>query len=163
MTTSDIIALFALVVSLVSFWLSYRSTYLSKIVAAAEKRAQAYISLVEALLHAQEQKSILSKLRGHPLSKLSLTTGDEKISNKLGGIFRSLDEREKELHQILLLIEERLACLRSEKNNDLVSLEEYSSFTNELNLRMKHNATIISSLDIQIKDVYDELKNAVNT
>ncbi len=60
MSTSDIVASLALVVSLISLLLGHRAARLSKKVAAAEKRTQAHSVLVGALLEAQ---SLLALVR----------------------------------------------------------------------------------------------------
>jgi hypothetical protein len=59
MSTSDTIASLALVVALISFWLSYRAARLSNRVAAAEKRTQAYSVLVGTLLEAQSLHALV--------------------------------------------------------------------------------------------------------
>ena len=157
MTTSDQIALLALIVSLISFWLSYRLSHSSRLLATAEKRSQVHISLVETLLHAQEQKSILREVRDHAPAIEPLLAGHEEIEERFTKIFQSLEEREEELHQILQSIEERLTWVRSEKTNDPVLLEKYHSYIKEVGLRMKHLAQKISTLEVCMKDIYDDL------
>jgi hypothetical protein len=79
MNTSDTIAALALVISLVSFWLSYRAAQLAKTVSAAEKRTQAHSILVSALLEVQE---LLALIRGGVMCKES----DATLVQGLNGI-----------------------------------------------------------------------------
>lgn len=59
LTATDTIALLAIAISLISFWLSYRSARLSRLLSAAEKKTETYIVFFETLLQGQVLHSIV--------------------------------------------------------------------------------------------------------
>ena|SRR5665647_293196 len=137
MSASDIIASLALIISLVSFWLSYRAARLTKMVSAAEKRTQAHSILVGVLLEAEE---LLSDLRECITSERT----DITIANGLNGL-------ESQLVAISESIPERLDWLREKDFDDPILLEEYKIFALEAESRVKKVAPMIRGLRIKIK------------
>ena len=149
METSNVIALLALAVSLISIWYSYRSDRLSKTVAAAEKRTNAHTILVSVLLEAEE---LLNKIR----VELRNDGLNEILKDKLKGT-------EDGLINIIEVIPGRLNWLRERSPDDAAILEEYNIFVRELETRMSKlkleiNKTIneIKEINVQLNDLNAE-------
>lgn len=138
MGTSDIIASLALIISLVSFWLSYRAARLTKLASAAEKRTQAHSILVGVLLEAE---NLLSLVRTGTKYKGT----DVTLPNGLSGI-------ESQLATMIERISERLNWLREKTNDDPVLLEEYKTFALEVESRVKQAAPMIRGLRVIVKE-----------
>lgn len=153
MTSSDKIALLALAVSLISFWLSYRSTRLSKLLSAAEKRSQAHIVLLDTLLHGQMLHSTFLKVQEKARAISALPAKDENLERVRAKIFQILDESVVDHHLLLKNIEERLESLSSENINDPVLLEKYKLHVDEINLKMKNLTSNISDLERHMNDL----------
>lgn len=137
MATSDIIALLALAISLVSFWLSYRASRLTKIVAAAEKRTQAHSTLVGVLLEAQELLSTVRAAVAHKRADESLPEGLATIEGQLADVIAS--------------IQPRLDWLREKGCDDSVLLEGYKALALEVESRVRHVAPKIRELPVILK------------
>lgn len=137
MSASDIIASLALVISLVSFWLSYRAARLAKMVSAAEKRTQAHSILVGVLLEAEE---LLSLVRAVAICGGSEVTLPERFG-----------EMESQLAAITERIPERLNWLREQNSEDPVLLEEYKAYSLEVEARVKRVAPMIRELRVLVK------------
>lgn len=133
MSASDILASLALIISLVSFWLSYRAARLTKMVSAAEKRTQAHSILVGALLEAEE---LLFLVRAG-------TTTYEETSTTLT---KALNGLESQLIAMTEGIPERLNWLREKNSEDPILLEEYKAFALEVESRVKKVAPTIRGL-----------------
>jgi len=138
MSTSDIISSLALVISLVSFWLSYRAARLAKMVTAAEKRTQAHSILVGVLLEAEELLSLVRAGTAYKGTDVTLPEGLERIESQLA----TMTER----------IPERLNWLREKSSDDPVRLEEYKTFALEVESRVKQVAPMIRGLRVLLKD-----------
>lgn len=149
MDTSNVIALLALAVSLISIWFSYRSDQLSKTVAAAEKRTNAHTVLVSVLLEAEELlNEIRIELRNDGLNDV--------LKDRLKGT-------EDGLINIIKAIPGRLNWLREKSPDDAAMLEEYNIFIRELEVRMSNlkpdiNKTIkeIKELNLRLNSLQDE-------
>ena len=125
MSTSDIIALIAMVVSFVSLLLSYRTTHLAKIASASEKRTQAHSILLGVLLEVEELLSIIQTITTCRGSEVSIS----KLENKLVKITESIPER--------------LNWLREKNCEDPIVLEEYKIYSLEIEARVKKIALMI--------------------
>lgn len=125
MSTSDIIALIAMVVSFVSLLLSYRTTHLAKIASASEKRTQAHSILLGVLLEVEELLSIIQTITTCRGSEVSIS----KLENKLVKITENIPER--------------LNWLREKNCEDPIVLEEYKIYSLEIEARVKKIALMI--------------------
>lgn len=153
MTSSDKIALLALAVSLISFWLSYRSTRLSKLLSAAEKRSQAHIVLLDTLLHGQMLHSIFLEVQEKARAISALPAKDKDLEELRVRIFQILDERVVGHHLLLKNIEKGLELLKSGNINDPVLLEKCKLRVNEISLQMKSLTSNISDLEKHMNDL----------
>lgn len=146
MGTSDTIALLALVISLISFWLSYRAAQLSKKVIAAEKRTQSHSILIGVLLEAEE---LLSLLRDEKTYAEKTANGTE-VLRSIG-----LGKLESKLKEVLAAIPPRLDWLRSSGCDDPVLLEEYKTFSVEVESRVKMVAPQIRGLRESLRRLHE--------
>lgn len=137
MQTSDTIALLALGVSLISFWLSYRATRLSKLVAAAEKRTVSHAILVGVLIETEELLRLLRKVLNNKESEVALPN--------------SLSEVESQLATMAACILKRLEWLRSAVSHDLVALEEHKAYALEAESRIRQISPMIRELPLARK------------
>lgn len=137
MSASDIIASLALVISLVSFWLSYRAARLTKMVSAAEKRTQAHSILVGVLLEAEEFLSLVRAGAAYEGTNATLT--------------KALGELESQLVAMTEGIPERLNWLREKNSEDPILLEEYKTYALEVESRVKKVAPVIRGLRVTMK------------
>jgi hypothetical protein len=138
MSTSDTIASLALVVALISFWLSYRAARLSNRVAAAEKRTQAYSVLVGTLLEAQSLHALVRSATEYKGKDVTFPT--------------SLKDVEAQLADMTANITKRLEWLRGKGSDDPVSLEEYKAYVLEVDSRIKQVAPMIRGLEVRLKE-----------
>lgn len=141
MSASDQIALLALVVSLLSFWLSYRAHTTARRVNAAEKRTEAHSILLGVLLEAQD-------LRDHLQSALGNSHVEGSLRDRLIGIGVKLSET-------ISNIEDSLKWLRSKESEDLIKLEDYRSHALEVEARIRNLAPEIKELEIPIKSFWE--------
>lgn len=137
MQTSDTISLLALVVSLVSFWLSYRATRLSKLAAAAEKRTQSHAILVGVMLEAEDLLRLVRKFLNYKGSEITEPTGMNGIESQLTAMTKSIPMR--------------LEWLRSAVSDDPVVLEEYKAYALELESRIRQISPMIRALPLERK------------
>jgi hypothetical protein len=137
MQTSDIVALLALVVSLVSFWLSYRAARLIKLVAAAEKRTQSHVILIGVLLEAEELLRIVRKVINSKGSEVALPIGLDGIESQLAAMVTSIPKR--------------LTWLRTAVSEDPVILEEYKAYALEVESRIHQISPMIRELPLERK------------
>ena len=137
MSASDIIASLALVISLVSFWLSYRAARLTKMVSAAEKRTQVHSILVGVLLEAEEFLSLVRAGAAYEGTNATLT--------------KALGELESQLVAMTEGIPERLNWLREKNSEDPILLEEYKTYALEVESRVKKVAPVIRGLRVTMK------------
>lgn len=141
MSASDQIALLALVVSLLSFWLSYRAHTTARRVNAAEKRTEAHSILLGVLLEAQD-------LRDHLQSALGNSHVEGSLRDRLIGIGVKLSET-------ISNIEDSLKWLRSKESEDLIKLEDYRLHALEVEARIRNLAPEIKELEIPIKSFWE--------
>jgi len=139
MSTSDTIAILALAVSLISFWLSYRNTRFTRILAAAEKRTQTRSVLVETLLEVNELLSLVRIATNYKGTDVVFPDGLENV--------------EKELATMAAKIPKRLNWLRDGGNTDPVKLEEYKSYALEVESGVKRVGPMIRNYDVHVKEV----------
>lgn len=139
MSTSDIIASLALIIALVSFWLSYRAARLEKMVSAAEKRTQAHSILVGVLLEAEELLSLVRAGINYGGTSATLTKG-------LSGL-------ESQLVSMTEGIPERLNWLREKYSEDPIQLEEYKTFALEVESRVKKVAPMIREIRVKVEGI----------
>lgn len=139
MSTSDMIASLALIISLVSFWLSYRAARLTKMVSAAEKRTQAHSILVGVLLEAEALLSLVRAGINHEGISATLT--------------KALSGLESQLVAMTEVIPGRLNWLREKNSEDPVLLEEYKTFALEAESRVKRVAPMIRELRVEMKEL----------
>ncbi len=136
MASSDIIALLALAISLVSFWLSYRTVRLTKSVAAAEKRTQAHSTLVGVLLEAEEMLSAVRTGMANRNTNVPLPSGLPELESQLAALIES--------------IQKRLRWLLEKGCDDSVLLEEYKALVLEVESRVRHVAPQIRELRVLV-------------
>lgn len=141
MSASNQIALLALVVSLISFWLSYRAHTAARRVSAAEKRTEAHSVLLGVLLEAQD-------LRDHLQSALRHSHVEAPYRERLIGIGAQLSDT-------VSTIEVRLKWLRSKESEDPIKLEDYKSHALEVEARIRNLAPQIKELEIPIKSFWE--------
>ncbi|MBQ0917882.1 hypothetical protein KBW71_05460 [Hydrogenophaga aromaticivorans] len=141
MSASDQIALLALAVSLISFWLSYRAHTAARRVSAAEKRTEAHSVLLGVLLEAQD-------LRHHLQSALRHANVEAPYRDRLIGIGAQLSDT-------VSTIEVRLKWLRSKESEDPIKLEDYKSHALEVEARIRNLAPQIKELEIPIKSFWE--------
>ncbi len=137
MTISDKISLLALIISLVSFWLSYRAERLTKMITAAEKRSQTHSILVGVLLETEELLYLLRAGTNYDGASVTIPSW--------------LCELERQLILMTEIIPERLNWLREENSQDPVLLEEYKTYSLEVEMRVKKVAPIIRELRFNVK------------
>jgi len=134
MQISDVIASLALVVSLVSFWLSYRSARLTKLVAAAEKRTQAHSILVAVLLEAQDLQNVVRVGMNYKGDEFRVPEGLDSIESQLATMIESISGR--------------LAWLRGKTSEDPLQLEEYKAYAMEVESRVRRLAPMVRELRV---------------
>ena len=100
-------------ISLFSFWLSYRTSILTKNVAAAEKRTSIHSALTSALIEAEDLHRIVCEAMNYE--------GDDYMFPE------GLDAIESELAKCVEIIPGKLHWLRSKKSEDSILLEEFKS------------------------------------
>jgi hypothetical protein len=141
MNASDKIALLALAVALLSLWFSYRTHNTAKRLTAAEKRTEVHSILVGVLIEAQELRYCIQA----------------GVSNK--SIEQSLREKlmalEGQLSQMVSMLEERVAWVRSKISDDPLILEEYKTYALEVAARVKQAAPGIKSMELPIKSFWE--------
>lgn len=153
MTSTDMIALLALVVSLISFWLSYRSTRLSRLLSTAEKKYQAYDLTIETLLHGQILHSTLLKAQGQARAISVLPAENEEVEILRAKVFQFLDEGIADHHGLLKRVEEWSEWLNSKNIDDPVFFERQRAFANEIGLRMKQLTSNVSDLEKHMNEL----------
>lgn len=140
MSTSDIIASLALIIALVSFWLSYRAAHLAKMVSAAEKRTQVHSILNGVLLEAEELLSLVrAGINYYEGTNATLTEG-------LNGL-------ESQLVSMTEVIPERLNWLREKYSEDPTQLEEYKIYAFEVESRVKKVAPMIREIKGKVERI----------
>jgi hypothetical protein len=137
MQTSDMISLLALLVSLISFWLSYRATRFSKLVLAAEKRTQSHAILVGVLLEAEELLRLVRKVLNCKGSEVTPPPGLSQIESQLATMADSIPKR--------------LDWLRTAGSDDPVVLEEYKAYALEVESRIRQISPMIRELPLERK------------
>ena len=137
MQTSDIVALLALVVSLISFWLSYRAARLGKLVAAAEKRTQSHAILLGVLLEAEELLRLVRKVINYKGFELAIPSGLDGIGSQLAAMVTSIPKR--------------LTWLRTAASDDPIVLEEYKAYALEVESRIHQISPMIRELPLERK------------
>jgi hypothetical protein len=139
MSTSDTVASLALVVSLISFWLSYRAARLSKRVAAAEKRTQAHSVLVGTLLEVQSLLALVRSATEYKDKDVTFPAGLKNVETQLADMTASITKR--------------LEWLRGKGSDNPVLLEEYKTYVLEIDSRIKHVAPMIRDLEVHLKEL----------
>lgn len=133
MITADIIALFAILISLISFWLSYRTTRLNKQLAAAEKRTQSHTVLFGVWIDAKELRSLVC----------TAMKGDCQLPE-------GIVEIEAQLSDIIENLEKRLAWLQTRASDDPLLLEEYKLYAKQAEALIKQVGPMIKGLEIKL-------------
>lgn len=150
MNSTNIISLLALIVSLISFWLSYRTTRKSNFVIVAEKRYEAYNTCIETFMHLQVLYSNLMKLQEKVRSIPALADRSAKISQHL---YENI-----EAHKYLLQEVEKLSeRIKASSINDPVFFEQAKSVTKELSLRTKQITSNIENIETQANELFQIL------
>lgn len=138
MNTSDIIALLALAVSLISFWLSFRANRFTRILSAAEKRTQSHSVLVAVLIEVQELLSLAHAATKYKVKDVVFPEGLENI--------------EKQLSDMATKISQCLEWLRVGGTDDPVKLEEYKSYALEVESKVKQVGPLIRNLEVHLRE-----------
>ena len=141
MTTSDQVALLALVISLVSFWLSYRAHKDAQRVSAAEKRTEAHAVLMRVLLEAHD-------LRDCVQVAVDNDTVEPQFRERLAVV-------QNKLLQMVGSLEQRLEWLRSGKSSDPLQLESYKSHALEVEARVRQISPLIRELKVPTKSFWE--------
>lgn len=150
MTSSDKIALLALVVSLISFCLSYRSTRFSKLLSAAEKKSEVHTILIETLLHGQMLYAIFLNLQKQARAISALPTEIEELERRRAKLLQTLDKNVAEHNSMLKGIEEVLELIRSSNKDDPILFEKAKLLANAINLQMNNITPNIKNMEMSM-------------
>ena len=150
MDSTNIISLLALVVSLISFLLSYRTTRKSNFVIVAEKKYEAYNTCIESFLHLQVLYSKLMKLQEK--ARLLPASADSRAK-----ISQHLDENIEAHKGLLQMVEKLSEGIKASSRNDPVFFEQVKSSTKELRLRTKQIASNIEYIETHGNELFQKL------
>lgn len=134
MNSSDIIAAFALVIALISIWLSYRTSRFNKQLVSAEKRTHAHTVLFSVWIEAKELRSLLR--RAVKYKGIELPAGIDEIEAQLSESIENLDKG--------------LAWLQDKNPDDPLLLEKYIMNAKKVEALMKRVGPMINGLECRL-------------
>lgn len=135
---SEYIAVIALVISLFSLWLSYRTTHRTKLLSAAERRTRAHATYTDVLLEADYLHSLV----------------ESALNDKTPGVIypEGLPRIRDQLRTTIESAQQRLEWLRSKASHDPLKLEEYVSYALAVDANVKQISKMIRDLPVRIRN-----------
>lgn len=154
--TSDQIASFALIVSISSSWIAYRSWYQSRKLITAEKRTQVWSALVEIRLALQDLHFTILEIsraweeRGLNTGPSSSPATEEILAKhkRLQSVTQSYGD---EISKVANLVQTGLERFKASSRDDPVALEESRAMAIEMEARVNNLATNTSNLKAEIE------------
>ncbi|PCI21430.1 MAG: hypothetical protein COB62_03760 [Piscirickettsiaceae bacterium] len=137
MNTSDLFSAIALIISLVSFCLTYRSAKLTKSLSAAEKRTQAHSILLECSIK-------MESLQSQVLNAITYGSYEHPFLDRWKSIEAKLSNQ---INEVSL----RLQWLRENNSDDVLELEKYRSHALEVESLVNSIAPMILELTAEKK------------
>jgi len=155
--TSDQIAIFALIVSIGGFWVSYKSWYQSRKLIAAEKRTQVWNTLVETRLELQDLNLSIREIRSvwesSGLSEGVATSPEaEEILNRHKALQKIIHAYENEIITVANVIQAGLERFKANSTDDPVVLEESQAMASEIKTRANRLVSNTSSLKVELEN-----------
>jgi len=154
--TSDQIAIFALIVSIGSFWVAYKSWYQSLKLITAEKRTQVWNTLVETRLELQDLhlsiREISSVWENTGLSNgVASSSETQEVLTRHKALQKTIQAYENEIATVASVIQAGLDRFKANSTDDPVVLEESQAMASEIKTRANKLVSNTSSLKAELE------------